>query len=123
MARKQHTPEEKARLVLKAIRGERTINEIASENNIHPNMLSKWKREAESQLVTLFQDNTAKERKAQKDRESEINDLYAQIGKLTTQNEWLKKIWSLRCPFMNGGFWLIWMFRNFLSRSKLLYWI
>lgn len=91
MARKQHTPEEKARLALEAIRGERTINEIASENNIHPNMLSKWKREAETHLYTLFQDNTAKERKAQKERECEINDLYAQIGKLTTQNEWLKK--------------------------------
>lgn len=91
MARKQHTPEEKARLTLEALRGERTINEIASENNIHPNMLSKWKREAETQLYTLFQDNSAKERRAQKDRESEINDLYAQIGKLTTQNEWLKK--------------------------------
>ena len=43
MARQQHTPEEKAKLVLEAIRGERTINEIASDNNIHPNMLSKWK--------------------------------------------------------------------------------
>ena len=91
MARKHYSPEEKAKLVLEAIQGERTINEIASEHNVHPNMLSKWKREAESQLFTLFQDNTAKERKAQKDRESEINDLYAQIGKLTTQNEWLKK--------------------------------
>ena len=52
---------------------------------------SKWKREAETQLYTLFQDNSSKERKAQKAREAEINDLYAQIGKLTTQNEWLKK--------------------------------
>ena len=91
MARQQHSPEEKSRLVLEAIRGERTINEIAAENNIHPNMLSKWKREAETQLYTLFQDNSSKERKAQKAREAEINDLYAQIGKLTTQNEWLKK--------------------------------
>lgn len=91
MARKQHTPQEKSRLVLEALRGERTINEIASENNIHPNMLSKWKREAEEQLYTLFRDNTFKERKAQKDREAEITNLYAQIGKLTTQNEWLKK--------------------------------
>ena len=48
MARQQHTPEEKAKLVLEAIRGERTINEIASDNNIHPNMLSKWKRDAEN---------------------------------------------------------------------------
>ena len=91
MARQQHTPEEKARLVLEAIRGDRTINEIASSSNIHPNMLSRWKREAETQLYTLFQDNSAKERKAQKAREDEIQELYAQIGKLTTQNEWLKK--------------------------------
>lgn len=45
MARQQHSPEEKSKLVLEAIRGERTINEIVAENNIHPNMLSKWKRE------------------------------------------------------------------------------
>ncbi len=91
MARQQHSPEEKSRLVLEVLRGERTINEIAAENNIHPNMLSKWKREAETQLYTLFQDNAAKVRKAQKDRDAELNELYAQIGKLTTQNEWLKK--------------------------------
>ena len=65
--------------------------QLWQDNNIHPNMLSKWKREAETQLYTLFQDNSSKERKAQKAREAEINDLYAQIGKLTTQNEWLKK--------------------------------
>lgn len=91
MTRKQHTPEEKAKLALEAIRGERTINEIASENNIHPNMLSKWKREAETNLFLLFQDNAAKERRARKAHESDIQELYAQIGKLTTQNEWLKK--------------------------------
>lgn len=88
---KLHSPEEKSRLVLEVIRGERTINEIAAENNVHPKMLSKWKREAESQLYTLFQDNSAKERKAQKAHDAEIDSLYAQIGKLTTQNEWLKK--------------------------------
>ncbi len=91
MARKQHTPEEKARLVLETLRGERTINEIASENNIHPNMLSRWKVAAEKNLYTLFQDNAAKERRAKKAYEDELQELYAQIGKLTTQNEWLKK--------------------------------
>lgn len=88
---KQYTPEEKARLVLEALRGERTINEIASENNIHPNMLSRWKREAEKELYTLFQDRAAKERKAKKAQQAQMDELYTQIGKLTTQNEWLKK--------------------------------
>ena len=91
MAKKQHTPEEKARLVLEALHGERTINEIAAENNIHPNMLSKWKRDAEKNLYILFQDNSAKERNAARAVEAEKNELYAQIGRLTTQNEWLKK--------------------------------
>jgi len=91
MAKQVHTPDEKARLVLEALRGERTINEIASEHNIHPNMLSKWKRDAETNLYTLFQDNSSKERKAMKERDADLEKLYAQIGKLTTQNEWLKK--------------------------------
>jgi len=91
MARKQHTPEEKAKLVIESIRGERTINEIASEHNIHPNMLSRWKREAEKNLYTIFQDGTAKERKIKKSHEEQLEELYAKIGKLTTQNEWLKK--------------------------------
>ena len=91
MAKKTHSPNEKAKLVLEALRGERTINEIASEHNIHPNMLSKWKREAEKNLYVLFQDNSAKERKKRQEQEVELEKLYAQIGKLTTQNEWLKK--------------------------------
>ncbi len=103
MARQQHSPEEKSRLVLEALRGEKTINEIAAENNIHPNMLSKWKSEAETQLYTLFQDNTAEERKAKQEHDAEINEFYAQIGKLTTQNEWLKKIWSLSSVLLNDA--------------------
>ena len=91
MAKQTHSPDEKAKLVLEALRGERTINEIASEHNIHPNMLSKWKRDAENNLYVLFQDNSAKERKTRQEQEAELERLYAQIGKLTTQNEWLKK--------------------------------
>lgn len=54
-------------------------------------MLSKWKREAETKLQTLFADQTAKERKARKAKEEEIEKLYCQIGKLTANLECLKK--------------------------------
>lgn len=91
MKRNAHTPNEKAKMVLETLRGERTINEIASANEVHPTMLSRWKREAESNLHTLFQDNAAKKRKEEKAHEEEIQALYAKIGQLTTQNEWLKK--------------------------------
>ena len=91
MKRNTYTPSEKAKLVLEALRGERTINEIASVNEVHPNMLSRWKREAESKLYILFQDDAAKKRKEEKAREEELQSLYSKIGQLTTQNEWLKK--------------------------------
>lgn len=91
MERKQHSPLEKSRLVLEVLKGERTINEIASENSIHPHMLTRWKREAVDGLPSLFENDNAKKRKEAKAHEEELNELYAKIGKLTTQNEWLKK--------------------------------
>ena len=91
MKRNAYTPDEKAKIVLETLRGERTVNEIASAHNIHPNMLSRWKREAESNLYTLFQDGAAKKRQEEKAHEEELQALYAKIGQLTTQNEWLKK--------------------------------
>lgn len=91
MKRKPHTPEEKAKLVIEVLKGERTLNEIASEHEIHPNMLTRWKKEAIEGLASVFENDISKKRKEQKAHEAELEELYAQIGKLTTQNEWLKK--------------------------------
>ena len=91
MKRNSYTPNEKAKMVLEALRGERTVNEIASANEVHPKMLSRWKRDAENNLYLLFQDDAAKKRKEEKAHEEELKTLYSKIGELTTQNEWLKK--------------------------------
>ena len=91
MKRNPHTPDEKAKLVLEVLRCERPLNEIASENGIHPNMLSKWKKEAVTGLPSVFENDTAKKRKEQKVHEAELDELYAQIGRLTTQHKRLKK--------------------------------
>ena len=77
MKRNRHSPNEKAKIVLETFRGEKTLSEIAAENNVHPNLLSKWKKAAITGLPTLF--------------EEEKNELYKQIGILTTEVEWLKK--------------------------------
>ena len=77
MKRNRHSPNEKAKIVLETFRGEKTLSEIAAENNVHPNLLSKWKKAAITGLPTLF--------------EEEKNELYKQIGKLTSEVEWLKK--------------------------------
>lgn len=72
MKRKSHTPQEKATLVLETFREEKTINEIASVNEIHPDMFSRWKREAETNLFLLFENNSAKKRKEQKEHEARL---------------------------------------------------
>ena len=92
MKRTTYTPEEKAKLVLEVFRGEQTINELASNHNLHPNMLSRWKREAESNLRQIFEDGGAKKRKEEKAHAEEVEALYAEIGRLTTENQWLKKV-------------------------------
>jgi transposase-like protein len=89
--RKTHTSKEKARLVLEVLQGERTLQEIASVNNIHPVLLTRWKTQAISGMPDLFEKSTAKTRRASFEAEREKDDLYRQIGKLTTQIEWLKK--------------------------------
>jgi transposase-like protein len=91
MKRTPHTPDEKAKLVLEVLQGEHTLNEIASANNIHPTMLARWKKEAIEGMPSIFQNDAPKKRKEQKEHQAELEALYAQIGKLTTQNEWLKK--------------------------------
>ncbi len=46
--RTRYSAEQKAKLVLETLRGERTVQQIASENNIAPNLLTRWKNEAVS---------------------------------------------------------------------------
>jgi transposase len=88
--RKRHSPEFKAKAVLETLREERPLNQIASDFEVHPNMLSTWKSSAVRGLATLFEKETG----AQADKEAhdkQLEELYAQIGKLTTQVVWLKK--------------------------------
>ena len=54
MKRNRHSPNEKAKIVLETFRGEKTLSEIAAENNIHPNLLSKWKKTTITGLSTLY---------------------------------------------------------------------
>lgn len=82
--RKTYSPEFKAKLVMEVFRGERLINEIASENNVHPNMLTRWRTEASNNLHMLFENENAKMRKQY---EAQIEELYIQIGKLAAQYE------------------------------------
>jgi len=85
-----HSPEFKAKLVLEALREEKMIAQIASENSINPNMLSKWKTEAVTGLPAIFRKEISEE-KLKASYERKIEELYTQIGRLTTDLDWLKK--------------------------------
>ena len=89
--KKKYTPEFKAKIVLEALREEKMISQIASAHEIHPNMLSKWKTEAITGLPILFRKDVSETEKLKVAYEGQIEELYKQIGRLTTDLEWLKK--------------------------------
>lgn len=90
MKRTQYPPNEKAKIVIEIIQGNQSIAELSSIYGINPNMLNRWKREALEGLPQVFE-RSSKKIKQEQSTQQEIDELYKQIGKLTTQNEWLKK--------------------------------
>ena len=90
MTRKQYTAAFKARVVQDLLKEEKTLAQIAAEYEVHPTQLKTWRAVALEGLPGLFekQDSTAELRRAY---EQQLTELYAEIGKLTTQVAWLKK--------------------------------
>lgn len=87
--RKHFSASQKAQIALEILKEEKTVNQIASEFGIHPNVLYRWKKQALENLPKLFEDETKSERQVEHERQ--INELYSEIGRLTTQLNWLKK--------------------------------
>jgi len=83
----------KAEIVQQVLREEKTIAEIASEHEIHPNQIKRWKATVVNGLPSLFSDETTAAKTAQAGHEKQLDELYAEIGRLSTQLAWLKKIW------------------------------
>lgn len=78
----------KAKVALEAIRGNRTVTEIAAEYNVACSLVSKWKSELAANAATAFGV------KAQKSPDDTEQKLYSQIGKLTMEVDFLKKFVS-----------------------------
>lgn len=89
--RKRYSASEKARIVLEALKEEKTIAQIAAAHQVHPNQISKWKAEALQGLPSLFTHEERATRTLETVHQRELQELYAEIGRLTTQLGWLKK--------------------------------
>ena len=89
--RKHYTAQQKAQIVLEMLKEEQTIAQIASAHGIHPTQLGKWKAQGLEGLPSLFSDESKAVRALKAAHEREQDELYAEIGRLTTQLAWLKK--------------------------------
>lgn len=86
--RRRFTGEFKARVALEALRGDKTVQEIAGKYKVHPNQVSSWKRQAIDGLGEVFSNGTDRERQ---DHENEVRDLHAKIGELTVERDFLSR--------------------------------
>ncbi len=86
--RKHYDATFKAKVALEAVKGEKTLVELAGIYGVHPNQINKWKKRLLERLPELFSDHTEK---GAKETEEVQGELYKQIGQLKVELDWLKK--------------------------------
>jgi transposase-like protein len=88
MQRKKHSADFKAKIAIEAIKGMKTINEIASEAEVHPTQVTLWKKQLLEEIPSLF---ASSRNQKQKNDEDLTAALYQQIGQLKVELDWIKK--------------------------------
>jgi len=83
--RRNHAPGFKAKVALAAIRGDKTLAELAEQFDVHANQISEWKQQLQESAAELF-DGSVKAKPEQPD----LKDLHAKIGQLTLENDFLE---------------------------------
>ncbi len=86
--RKSHTAGFKAQVALAAVKGDKTVSELASLHGVHPTMIHAWKKQLVDKAEEVFH-NGAKTTSVE--HEAVQAQLYEQIGRLKTELDWLKK--------------------------------
>jgi len=86
-SRRSFKPEFKAQVALAAIQERETLNELSKRFKVHPAQITKWKKEFLENASAAFEKEGA-----DKDADAEKQRLYAKIGQLEVERDWLKKI-------------------------------
>ncbi|WCM43539.1 transposase (plasmid) [Flavobacterium sp. CBA20B-1] len=84
--RRKFSSEFKAKVAIEALKERETLQELALKFELHPNQISQWKQEFLEKSSQVFDT-----KKAVKESEVEISELYNKIGKLEMEKEFLKK--------------------------------
>lgn len=87
--RKTHSASFKSRVALEAIRGDQTIAELAAQYQVHPAMVTKWKRQAVDGMADTFSRGGRSARDAS--HEARIKELHAKIGELAVERDFLAR--------------------------------
>lgn len=88
-SRRKFTGDFKAKVVLEALKERSTIEELAKKYELHPTQINTWKREAAAKLAGAFDSDV--QASNSEDQEAQMEKLYAQIGQLKVENDFLKK--------------------------------
>ena len=86
--RKQYSAQFKAKVALAAIRGEKTVAELASQYEVHPTMINNWKRQLLAGASDVFESSSSPV-PAQSNQQAQIDELYRQIGQLKVERDFL----------------------------------
>ena len=86
--RKPYSPKCKARVAREALRGERTLNQLAWQFHVHPVRIGHWRKTALEQLADVFVDGRKRKRS---DGDGEKDALYEEIGRRKVELDWLKR--------------------------------
>jgi transposase-like protein len=86
--RKTHSAAFKAQVALAALKGDRTVNEVASHYGVHPTLIHDWKKRLLAGAEAVF---TSGAKADAGDAEARQAELFEQIGRLKMELEWVKK--------------------------------
>jgi transposase-like protein len=86
--RKRYEAAFKARVAVAALKGDKTLSELASAFGVHGNLVSQWKRRLLSNVTRVFEE---REDESRQDHQSVVEELHRQIGQLHVELDWLKK--------------------------------